>query len=66
MTKKWRKIVAICSVLAGLALVVFELRPSTSTGGWESCFWLGLGVVLLIMGAIDLFSRGGDGDIKEE
>ena len=57
MKGKWRYIVAAASVLAGLALVVIELRPSTASGGWESCFWLGLGIVLVILGAVDLFGQ---------
>lgn len=53
----FRRIVAGLSVVAGLALVVFEVRRLHAGGGGEGWFWLAVGTLMVVLGGIDLIAK---------
>jgi hypothetical protein len=48
------------AVVAGAALAIFELRLLWQGSGGEAWFWLGVAVLMLVLGAFGLFDRPGD------
>ena len=48
------------AVVAGAALAIFELRLIWQGSGGEVWFWLGVAVLMLVLGAFGLFDRHDD------
>ena len=49
-------------VVAGAALAIFELRLLWQGSGGEAWFWLGVAVLMLVLGTFGLLDRGEDRD----
>lgn len=55
--KPRRKIFAAVALVAGLALVYFEIARHRGAGAWEFNFWIVVGALLIFFALIDLFSK---------
>ena len=53
MNPRRRKIFAGVAVVAGVALVFFEVRRDLRIGAVESWFWLVVGVLVIVLAAME-------------
>ena len=53
-----RRFWPVLAVIAGAALIFFELRRSRGVTG-DNAIWLLVGGLVFVLGAVDFFSRGG-------
>ena len=58
MTTRARKIFGGLGIVAGVALVAFEVATFARSGAVERWFWLAVGVVLAVFGAAEFLAEG--------
>ena len=65
MRPRSRKMFAGVALLAGAALVFFEVRRAVRLGGVESWFWLVVGVLVIVLAAIEFLHGANPSDTDE-
>ncbi len=58
MKTRSRKILGGLGIVAGVALVAFEVTRFSSSGPIERWFWLLVGLLVTVFGGLELLSEG--------
>ena len=58
MKTRSRKILGGFGIVAGVALVAFEVTSFSSSGPIERWFWLLVGLLVTVFGGLELLSEG--------